>query len=135
MTMNLFYFGFVGWIVFIAGEAYRNYWMPKRQGKRPNYLGNFMYRSFFGLVCFIMMNPDFDPLYDLRTVWQGRWIAGYQVSSFYLSFDPLLNAFMKRRWNYKGKNSGWLDKLSMGLYYSLKIACVILLGYSLYKMF
>lgn len=54
-------------------------------------------------------------------------IIGFQVASFYLSFDIILNAITGDKWNYQGKSSGYLDKLPMWAYLGLKALCLIYL--------
>jgi len=41
------------------------------------------------------------------TAENGIFILLFQVGSFWLMFDPLLNKFMGRPLNYEGKDSGW----------------------------
>lgn len=57
----------------------------------------------------------------------------FQLCSFYLIFDPLLAKLRKlpRPFLYRGKDSGWMDRLPMPAWITLKICCVGGLTYSL----
>lgn len=110
------------WFLFILLEVLRNYVIIEKRRIRPNYGGSFCLRAFFGAVCLIIANPDFDPLVNGREYWP---FVVFECTSFWLLFDPLLNLSRKKPLWYKGKNSGWLDKLPVGVYWSLKILALI----------
>lgn len=113
------------WIGFIGLEIFRNYYLIVKKHERPNYAGSFMFRAFFGLVGIAIMYPEFDPLGDYRTLYGALPALIFEVTSFYLLFDPILNWSRKLPWDYQGKNSGWIDKLGKKWYYVFKIACLI----------
>jgi hypothetical protein len=54
-------------------------------------------------------------------------VIAFQVASFYLTFDAILNFWTGDKWNYQGKSSGYLDKLPMWAYLGLKVLCLIYL--------
>lgn len=112
------------WLIFISLELWRNYYLIEKQKIKPDYGGSFIFRAFFGMVCLIIANPYFDPAGNPLTILQALPFAVFQLSSFYLLFDPILNLLRGKKWDYKGKDSGWLDKLPIGFYYALKIVCL-----------
>lgn len=128
------YIGLIAWLGFIPLEANRNLTIIERYKERPNYLGLAGVRVFVGSICLFIMFPEFNPLWDLSTVWDARWYITFEFTSFYLGFDPLLSKKRGRRWNYKGKDSGFLDDLPMWAYVTLKALCVIGLIFSLYMI-
>ena len=120
-----FYVGFYGWPLIIAATIYLNWYRITKRHLKPYYFASNWSRAIFGAVCLILMTIDkgFDPA-NLAT-----WIPAlpsivYIVSSFYLFFDAGLNGLHKLRWDYKGKDSGVLDKLPKPLYYVLKAVCL-----------
>ena len=135
MTFEIvkFWIGFIGWLGFIWIEILRNYTLIEIDKEKPNYLHSFVIRAFAGIVCIAFMNPEFDPG-SLVSWWQSYPSLIFEVSSFYLVFDPALNLWRGKGWDYQGKQSGWLDKLGKPYYYALKIMCVILLGLSTYVL-
>lgn len=118
------------WLLFISLELYRNYFLIEKKKVKPDYMGSFCYRVFFGAVCLIIANPNFDPAGDPFTIIQALPFFIFQLSSFYLLFDPLLNLLRGKKWNYRGEDSGWLDKLPLWAYYALKVICLAGLVYS-----
>lgn len=113
------------WIVFISLELLRNYILIEKRKINPNYLGSFMFRAFFGLVGIPLMYPEFDPLGG--AFWGAIPAVAFEVSSFYLLFDPILNKLRGKHWLYRGKSSGWLDKLGLPFYITLKVFTFIIL--------
>lgn len=43
--------------------------------------------------------------------WQWVYVLVFQVCSFWIFFDLLLNLFRGKNWYYTGKESGWLDEI------------------------
>lgn len=105
------------WLTFILLEVYRNYVLIEKRRIRPNYGGSFVFRAFFGLLCLILANPDFDPLVNGLDYWP---FVVFECTSFWLLFDPLLNITRKKPLGYRGKTSGWLDSLNPLIYWVLK---------------
>lgn len=129
-----FFIGALIWLGFIPLEADRNYAIIVKHNERPNYLGLFGVRSFVGSVCLFIMYPEFNPLWDIMSVWDSRWHILFEFSSFYLGFDPILSKKRGLKWNYKGKDSGILDDLPMWAYLTLKALSVVGLIVSLYMI-
>lgn len=123
--MTALHFGFHGWLLYIAICILYNYVKIKKWKINPRYFVSNQWRAFFGLVSLITMSAadgfnGWDPAY------LSTWIpyipnVVYILSSFYLFFDLGLNALRGKRWNYRGKSSGWLDRSKIVVYYSLKV--------------
>lgn len=147
--MIRFLAGILLWLILIRFEVWRNYQLIEVEKERPNYRYSFAIRIVLGLFPYVLLIPvDVDPLlslWDLVTDIPHYWKANpilviplifanpaalaimFEVSLFYLLFDPLFNIKRGRRWNYRGKSSGWLDKFPLPIYYGLKILCVVVL--------
>lgn len=127
-----FYIGFFLWLVFIAWEVRRNYRIIEVHKERPDYLNSFGVRCFFGTLSLFLMCQSWDPAYF------DTWIEAfpaivYELTSFYLFFDPALNIARGKPWDYQGKDSGMVfDKLPVWIYYILKVACAVALVISIY---
>lgn len=107
------------WILFIAFEIWRNRRMRLKKEK-PNYFKSFGIRGMAAIVHGSAVVAVNDWSEALPTI-------GFQVASFYLVFDFILNAITGDRWNYQGKSSGYLDRLPMWAYVGLKGLCLIYL--------
>lgn len=117
----LWYFG---WLLYVAVCIALNWFNITIRGKKPIYFASNQWRIFFGLVFLILASAKdgfngIDFAYP-RTLIPYIPHAIYIVSSFYLFFDAGLNALRGKKWNYRGKSSGWLDRSSIVLYYVLK---------------
>ena len=125
--------GFYGWLGFIAFHIWFNWHLIVRRKITPSYWGNFLYRAFAGGVCLVIMHPEFDPLGNLYS-WRGvPKILAYEVSSFYLLFDPFLNWSRGLVIHYRGRKSGWMDpKLSRAQWWLLKGASLVVLVLTLF---
>ncbi len=111
---NMYY-----WLIFVGLEILRNRWMRKR-GTKPIYFLSFLIRGGASII-------HASPVMQIET-WREYWpILGFQVASFYLIFDFVLNALTGDRWNYQGKSSGYLDRLPMWAYLVLKGLCLVYL--------
>jgi hypothetical protein len=106
------------WLLYIIGEAWGQNKFLLSKGKKPFYLLLFLFRGFVSIVFGALI---LDVQQDLiETV----IMLGWQICSFYVLFDFILNKFRGKPWNYKGKNSGWLDKLPYTYWYILKVICI-----------
>lgn len=134
--MNLFWVGFIGWLVIIAATIGLNWYRIEKLRSKPHYFGSNWSRSIFGFACVVLMTADtgFDPAY-IDTWREAMPSAGYVGSSFYLFFDPGLNVARRKDLDYRGKNSGWLDKLPKLAYYVLKLITLAVLIFSLTQIF
>lgn len=105
------------WLGFIVLEVIRNLILIDYKKIRPNYPGAAVFRSFFGLVCAIIMCPEWDPLGGNFTVILPY--IGFELATFDLIFDPALNLVRNKPIFYKGKNSGIMDKLPNWAYFAI----------------
>lgn len=116
------------WIGIVIGEAFFHAEMFKR-GIKPVYwqwaIVRGMTAILHGIFCDII-NKE----YDLVSMNEYYPLLIFQISSHYLIFDPFLSWLRKLPWDYRGEDSGYLDKLPLPLYYGLKVLCVGLLIYS-----
>lgn len=105
------------WLIYILLEAVIQFKLISK-GNKPNYLQLFIIRGMAAILFGgIVMNV---------TNWQDGFILlGWQICSFYVLFDIILNCLRKKKWNYKGKESGWLDSLSYPIYYTIKLLTLI----------
>lgn len=106
------------WLLYVLIEAYIQAKLTKL-GNRPDYIQLFIIRGIFAIIHGALLNVSY---YD----YSSPFLLGFQVFSFYTLFDFLLNFFRGRDWNYKGLNSGWLDKLPYPYWYSLKVVSLLL---------
>lgn len=113
------------WLEYIIIDLLWNAFKIKGLKLRPNYFGQGCRRTLVGFIVMINDNPMFDPLGNPLSMLDSLPFVVFQFTSFYLIFDPLLSLLLGKPWNYKGKNSGYLDKLPMWAYYSLKGLCAL----------
>lgn len=122
------------WIEYIIIDILWNVIKIKVRKKKPNYLGAFCRRVLVGFVNMLILHPEFDPVGNPVTILYAAPFVIFEVTSFYLTFDPTLNWFLGRKWYYKGSESGYLDSLPMWAYYSVKVLCLAGLPYSLIQI-
>lgn len=130
-----FFIGLFGWPVYIAICMVYNYIKIEKWKIKPRYFVSNTWRFFFGFVALILMtvHEGFDPAY--LSTWETAKIPSLYIgSSFYLFFDPGLNWLRGKRWNYRGKSSGWLDRSKIVFYYTLKVCCLAGFIYSLIRL-
>ena len=100
------------WIIFIALEILRNYYLIEVKKSRPIYIQSFIIRGlasiFHGVYLDVQNMREFTP------------ILAFQVITFWWLFDIGLNLLRRKIWNYRGQNSGWLDPLPDNVYWILK---------------
>jgi len=110
------------WLIYILLEAFIQSKYIK-VGNKPPYLVLFLIR---GMASIIQGGAILNVQYG---TWQYPILLGFQVCSFWIVFDLFLNYLRGEKWNYKGANSGKLDKISYPYYYILKgislILCII----------
>lgn len=104
------------WLLYILVDVIGNYILIEKLHTRPNYLVLFIIRGTSAILHGILLDTQ-----------PSEWpeLLVFQVTSFYLLFDILLNILRKKPLLYRGKNSGWLDKLPTPLYIALKVICLI----------
>ena len=117
------------WIIFIILEIIRNYILIEKKKIRPNYAGSFIWRAFFGLVCYILAHRGYvDPIVNI--VNNIPFII-WQLTSFWIFFDIGLNLSRGKPIGYKGKTSGWLDRLPVAYYWLFKVIALIIMVYTI----
>jgi hypothetical protein len=117
------------WFIFIALEIARNYYMIVVKKTKPVYFQSFLIRGMahvfvVGLFYDVTVPSYWPSIYELIDL--DYWpILLFHVTSFWLIFDPLLNLLRGKPWNYRGKTSGWLDRIpSHIIYWLLKVAAL-----------
>lgn len=113
------------WLIFIAIEIARNYYMIVIMKTKPNYLQSFIFRGIAAILHGAYMFDvigTFDGVIDMSQFnvleLLGFWmpILTIQVCLFFVLFSPLLNLLRGMKWYYLGKESGWLDRIGLGDY-------------------
>lgn len=118
------------WLTFIFFEIARNYFLIEALEIRPHYGWSKIIRFFGGIGFLFAKFPD-----PASTPFPAIVYALFQISSFYILFDLLLNFARGKRWDYRGKESGSLDKLPNGKYHLLKAGTFIIMILSLFAMY
>lgn len=109
------------WLIFIGLEIYRNYFLIKKKKVKPIYIHSFIIRAISGILIAIST----DPFGLWLNIIQSVPIIVFEITSFYILFDPILNKLLSNKWNYRGLESGWFDSLPLPIYYIMKILCII----------
>lgn len=129
------------WVIYILLiEVPRNYYIIEVQKTRPDYLQSFIIRGMVAIIhgaVWLDSNGVHDvsslSVKELLLLW---WpILSFQLASFFVLFPVLLNIFRNKKWNYRGKNSGFFSRLPNWIYWSIYVTCLIYLivyGTSLY---
>lgn len=129
----IWHVGIMGWPLWIAFTIFLNWYRVTKRKLKPHYLSTTYSRVFAGFIFMVMINQDFDPANRFfYQMWKAAPAIMYIWCSFYVFFDAGLNWLRGKRWNYKGKSSGILDRSKILLYYAIKILCLIGLIYSTY---
>jgi hypothetical protein len=104
----------LSWFLFIAVEIARNYYVIEVRKSKPVYLQSFIFRGWMAIIHGIMLNVD-------PVSW---WpVLAFQMTSFWLVFDLVLNVLRGKPWYYRGETSGWLDRVpSTIIYWLMKAA-------------
>ena len=106
------------WLIYILSEALvQNRYIKK--GNKPIYIILFFLRGMLAIAHGIFLDVQPDPW------WEWGILLGWQICSFWIFFDLMLNALRDKDWDYKGENSGWLDKLPYKYWYTGKIIAAI----------
>ena len=112
------------WLLYPIIEAFVQAYFIKL-GNKPNYLQLFILRGWIAILFGAIV---LDPMTSV----EGFLIITFQCTSFWLIFDPVLNKLRNKPFTYKGKDSGWLDKLPTGIYWSLKVVALVVAVISYY---
>ena len=100
------------WLVYILTEALIQYKLIE-EGYKPNYLTLFFIRGVFSLFHAF-------PILYVSSLHEYITLLIFQICTFWVLFDLILNKLRGKPWSYKGENSGWLDKIDYTIYYKLK---------------
>lgn len=121
----------MSWLYFIALEILRNYTLIQWLKLRPHYGWCIIIRFFAGIFFWFYHFPD-----PATTPFPALVYACFQVSSFYIAFDMILNKLRGKAWNYQGENSGaYFDEQKKARYYLLKAGSLVILILSLIVMY
>lgn len=112
------------WILYILAEAKIQGYLIENKKWKPIYIQLFIIRGMVAIVygIFLDVTPE-----------QYLPLLLFQITSFWIFFDLFLNFFRKKPWNYKGKTSGWLDKIPYIPYYILKLIAITVMILSYIK--
>lgn len=102
----------IEWVLYPFLEAYIQSKFIKA-GYKPNYLLLFFIRGVYSTLHILTL--------DISCILQYLSVVLWQACVFTLIFDPFLNFLRGLKWNYKGKNSGWIDSLPYNKYYAFEI--------------
>ena len=106
------------WLLYIAAEIIIQNELIKI-GWKPNYYQLFILRGLASVVN--------GAIIDVESFSEYFMLLAFQVTSFWILLDLGLNYLRGKVWYYKGKESGWLDSLPLGLYLVLKAIVAVLL--------
>jgi hypothetical protein len=108
------------WFIYIFVEAkVQGYLFKKDEGFKPDYLILFFVRGAASII-------HGGPILHVENMAHYATLLIFQSTSFWIVFDLLLNKSRGKKWNYRGEQSGWLDRIDSDvLYWSLKILAVI----------
>lgn len=125
MTINILL-----WLGFVWFEIGRNYFLIEGLEIRPHYGISAFIRFIAGGLFFFHAYPDPATAGFISIVY-----GLFQWTSFYILFDLILNKLRGKDWDYRGKNSGSLDKLPDTKYYLLKAGSLVVLILTLIVMY
>lgn len=133
---RMFWIGFLGYPFIVAATVVLNWYRIEIRKVKPYYGPANWSRGIFGFACLVLMTvrEGFDPAY-LSTWIDALPAIGYIWSLFYFFFDPSLSLARGKEVDYQGQDSGLLDKLPKPAYYSLKVATLAVLIFSIIKLF
>lgn len=122
------------WLIFIAAEIYRNWYIIEKKKSTPNYLQSFIIRAMAAIIHGAYLDMVYNVFGDVSGY--GYWdlikllapVFIFQASLFYTLFDPILNKLRDKPFTHLGKGN-WLDRLlqkSDMVYWLLKVAALFL---------
>ena len=106
------------WLIYILAEAKIQHYLIETRKWKPNYIQLFIIRGMAGIIHGILIDVGSlshmtGSLHEFQ-MWQykmGATLIIFQCCSFWLIFDLTLNYLRNRPIDYRGKSSGWLDRL------------------------
>ena len=105
------------WLLYILFEARLQAYLIDHKGWKPNYIQLFITRGIVSILHGVIL--------DTQAGWEYPVLVVFQTTTFWIGFDLLLNLFRGKPWNYKGKDSGWLDSLPDDIYWAGKVSALI----------
>jgi hypothetical protein len=120
------------WLLFPTANAVLDWYIIERDKKPIDHLVEFIFRGFAVILYGALV-------FDAQAGTHGFAVIAYEVCSFYIVFELVLNELRGKPWNYLG-NTAMLDKIlsrRRWLYYALKtisiagavLAAVYLINY------
>jgi hypothetical protein len=125
---------FIGlWVVLVLiTDKIHYYWITRNV--KPVYRQWFIIRGMMALI-HAVLTDELVIRWSMQTMKDYWPMFLFQISSYYLIFDPVLNWMRGLSWRYQGEESGWMDKLPTWAYLTAKVLCVVVLVYSLTILF
>ena len=111
------------WFIYIFLEAKIQHHLIEYRKWKPNYLQLFIIRGMAGIIHGILI--DVGSLshvagnlheFQLWQIKQGLTLILFQTTTFWIFFDLTLNYLRNRPIDYRGKFSGWLDRMPYWLW-------------------
>lgn len=118
------------WLLLVIIIAFIHHYIIETMDTRPIYAQWWIIRGFAAIIHAVFsdaVNIDWT-IEAMVDYWP---MLAFQVCSYYLIFDPFLNKLRKLPAIYRGKDSGWMDRMPMPAWITLKVGCVGGLTYSL----
>jgi len=117
------------WLLYPIIEASIQAYLIEKKNWKPNYIQLFLIRGFCAIIfggVILQLEYGFTQF--------AIWLT-WCTTSFYIVFNPLLNRLRDKPFDYRGKESGWLDSLLKHdlAYWAFYLTCVIFAVLSLVK--
>lgn len=121
------------WVTYPLIEALTQFELRVNYEWKPNYLQLFCIRGIVAIVHGALMDVEIDALhyYSRFEYLQPLLLLTFQVTSFWIIFDPVYNHLTDQNIFYRGKESGWMDRLPIKIWYVLKVIALIAFPLSL----
>jgi hypothetical protein len=113
------------WLLYIAFDIAVNYYVIEIRKTRPHYGHLRVMRGgasiiHASLIMQVISLQEYGP------------ILLFHLTSFWSLFDPILNKLRKKLLTYRGKNSGWIDRLPEEVYWPAKVIVLIIFLFQLF---
>lgn len=116
------------WFLYPLAEAIaQRFTYFKANPIRPNYLMLFLIRGIAAIIHAALLDVQPNPWYQ----WPALLL--FQIGTFWLLFDPILNMLRKKKFSYEGINSGWLKGIPYWTQAIISIAMIIIGFFTLFK--
>jgi hypothetical protein len=114
------------WFIYPIIEALIQAYLIEKKNWKPVYFQLFIIRGIASIVHGVIMDVEPYPWWDYPL------LILFQATSFWIIFDLLLNTLRGKQWYYRGKTSGWLDRvLPIYVYWINKATALITFVYIL----